>query len=674
MISLICPLAIHLPTRLVKAIVLGILLGAVSLFIPLHAAPESSSAGSWQEHQEGVTLNFEQAEIESVIAMVAARTDRNFIIDPRVRGEITIISHHPVNDQQLYQIFLSALQIHGFAAIPVDGATRIIPKNIAKRDQGPVVDKETSHSGYEFVTQVIRIEHVNASKLVPLLRPLVSDEAQLAVYSTTNTLIISESAGNIERIKEIIEQVDRKTSGVTEVVRLDNASASDIVDMVTKIEPEERAGRRLLLAADEQGNSVLVGGDPARRDSVIALIEKLDEKFAAHEGVAVIYLRYAEAESLVPVIKGLAEGRTGNSKNGAKVTIHAHDSTNSLVMDGPPEALESLRSAVNRLDIRRPQVLVEAIIAEVSADYAQELGIQWGALGDSGAGIINFSAAGEGSVANLARSIEAGSPPNISGLSAAAADRGENMGALLRALSSHADTNILSTPSVMTMDNQKAEIVVGQNVPFVTGRAIEESGQAFSSIQREDVGIKLKVMPQINEGDAITLEIEKEISGVEESIQQAEDLVTSMRSITTTAMVNDGQVMVLGGLMDEQVETTRQQVPLLGDIPGLGWLFSYQRSNVKKRNLMVFIRPRIVANRDDARTLTSPKYTRMRNQQLALQQRGMRFIDDDDIPVLDEEVDLMRLPPEYAERTGATGYTGKGRGSRQVSRPPQLTD
>lgn len=634
-------------------------------------ADEQDSEQQWQSHQGGVTLNFERADIKSVIAMVSEQTGRNFILDPRVRGEVTIISHHPVNREQLYDIFLSTLQMHGFAAIPVEGATRIIPKSNAKRDRTPVTDGQSDRHDYEYVTRVIQIEHIDAAELVPLLRPLISDEAQLAANTRTNTLIVSESAGNIERIAKMIARIDRDTTGVTEVIPVQHASASEIVSLVKEIEPDEQAGRRLLLTADERTNSVLLAGDPNRRSRVKALIKRLDDQLKEKDGIKVHYLRYADAKSILPILEGLAESLVDDKKGGKKLSIHAHESTNSLIINGMPDAVASLRSVVNRLDVRRAQVLVEAIIAEVSADRAQQLGVQWGAFGDNSVGMINFGAAGAGSIANIAASAQADQLPNISGAAAGVTDRDGEFGMLLRALASESDTNILSTPSILTLDNEEAEIVVGQNVPFVTGRAIEDSGQAFSSIQRQDVGVKLRVRPQINEGDAIKLEIEKEVSSVTGRPEGAEDLVTSMRSISTTAMVDDSQIIVLGGLIDEQVQTQNEQVPGLGSIPGLGWLFRYESSQAEKQNLMVFLRPRIVENRDDARAVTSPKYTLLRNRQLAMRERGLRFLDSQQIPVLGNRSGLMQLPPPFEERVTPSATRRKGKG---LDAPPRTKE
>ncbi len=641
------------------------------LFMAVLLAPILATADedNWQERGDGITLNFEEADIKSVVALVSERTGRNFVVDPRVRGEITVISSQPVDDDQLYQVFLSALQIHGFAAIPVEGAIRIVPKNIAKRDQTPVPEPGAADSGYDFVTQVIPIEHVEASELVPLLRPLISDEAELAAYSETNTLIVSEAAGNIGRLKRLIERVDQDTTGVTEVVPLEHGSASEIVEMVEEIEPEERAGRRLLLAADERSNSVLVGGDPARRPSVMELIQRLDAELEDEEGAAVVYLRYSDAESIVPILEGVAEGMARGVEDESGVSIHDHEATNALIINGPPDLVANLRRVVNQLDVRRAQVLVEAIIAEVSAERSQELGIQWGALGDQGVGVVNFDAAGGGSVTNIGRAAAGNNIGDLdlgSGLTAGAATRGGELGVLLRALSSESDSNILSTPSVMTMDNEEAEIVVGQNVPFVTGREVGDT-RDFQSIQREDVGVQLRIRPQINEGDGLKLDIEKEVSDVQER-GEAEDIITSMRSITTSAMVDDGEIMVLGGLMDEQAESEINRVPGLGSIPGLGWLFRYESSAAQKQNLMVFLRPRIIENRDDARELTSPKYNLIRNQQLASRARGMRFLDDEDIPVLSQRRAFMELPPEFGDRAGAP------RQSSNLDAPPRRPD
>ncbi len=634
--------------------------GALLLALVLAMTPLAAMA------DDPITLNFEKADIKSVIALVSERTGRNFVVDPRVRGELTIVSQQPLTNEQLYQVFLSAIHIHGYAAVEGDGVTRIIPKSLARRDQVPQVDSETSRPDYEVVTRVFFVEHVAAADMVPILRPLVDDDAHMAAHAESNSLIISAPAGSVERMGQLIERFDRDTHGLTEVVELEHANAREVVETIRELEPEERAGRRLLLAADERGNSILLGGDPQRRPAIRSLIQELDSQREDEEGSGVIYLRYAEAEDVLPILQGLAEDMEAPEEDAWRLSIHAHESTNALILNGPPDAVARLRTVVRRLDIRRAQVLVEAIIAEVSMDRLREMGVQWGALGDPNVGLINFGAAGAGSLSNVGRAAAEGTVPNVEGATVGAADSQGNVGVLLRALAADSDTNVLSTPSIMTMDNEEAEIVVGENVPFVTGRAIEDSGQAFSSIQREDVGVQLSILPQINEGDALKLTLEKEVSAVAEQPEGAQDLVTTMRSINTTAMVDDGQMIVLGGLMNEQVQTTTQSVPGLGRIPYVGRLFRYDRSSSEKRTLMVFLRPTIVKDREGTRQVTSPKYSMMRNRQLLQRARGLELLDDELSPVMAESRDLMHLPPSFDERLGPRSP------GRDIGLPPRL--
>ncbi|MFP3873932.1 MAG: type II secretion system secretin GspD [Thiohalophilus sp.] len=656
---------------------------ALCLLVLALTAPGLAAAQSRDAAGDKITLNFEEADIRSVIAMVSEQTGRNFIIDPRVKGKLTIISQQPVDHKQLYEVFLSALQLHGYTVVPGEGGDRIMPMSLARGDQTEVLEhSEEGGKGYKFVTRVLTTDYVEAAKLVPVLRPLLTKEGHLAAYGENNHLIISDAAGIVERVRKLIRQIDRDTTGVTEVVELEHASAAEVVRMVESVEDLERNGRRLLLVPDERANRILIGGDPARRASIRSLIRRLDEKGSEEEGIAVVYLRYTDAEDMLPVLQGVMSQQTGSTssddgKDGAAarrisssegdVSIQAHKSTNALVISGAAEAVADLRSVIKRLDIRRAQVLVEAIIAEVSMERLQEFGVQWGALGDEAVGMLNFGAAGAGSLANIGAAVEDGGIPDVDGATVGATDSQGEIGVLLRALMADSGSNVLSTPSVMTMDNEEAEIVVGQNIPFVTGRTIEDSGQAFDSIQREDVGIQLRIRPQINEGDAIRLNIEQEASSVAETLEGARDLVTDMRSIKTTAMVDDGQIIVLGGLTSEEAGTRNQQIPGLGSIPGLGWLFRYDRSSVEKRNLMVFLRPRIVQDRDDTREVSSAKYQLMRTRQLASRERGLRFLDEDMIPVLRSSSEFMALPPDFDDRIGPPGRQGTDR----VYAPPR---
>ncbi|ABI57741.1 type II secretion system secretin GspD [Alkalilimnicola ehrlichii MLHE-1] len=631
------------------------------------------------EEDEGITLNFQDADLREVVALVSQETGVNFIVDPRVRGDVTIVSQTPVDADGLYQVFLSALKIHGFAAVPTPEAVRIIPRAQARQDRIPSDGDTTRSLGDQAVTRVIRVDHVNAAELVPVLRPLVPQDGHLAAYSPANSLIISDTAANVDRLEVLIGRVDRDTEGEIEVIQLEHAAASEVVRMVRELEDEEREGRRLRVVADERANSVMIAGDRQRRLLVRALIGQIDSEVAAEGTAQVVYLRFADAEELVPVLEGigtsLLESRGGNDAGGQGLDIRAHSSTNALVMNGPADVLRSLRSVLNRLDIRRAQVLVEAVIAEVSQDRVEELGVQWGVLSeDRGVGLINFGgAAGAGGgiadVIRAAGAISDGSTADLPQVGDGAAIgvgdlRGSTqVAALIRALSGDSASNILSTPSLMTMDNEEAEIVVGQNVPFITGRAIEDSGQAFSSIQRQDVGVQLRIRPQINEGDTLKLEIEQEVSSVSGGIQGAADLVTDLRSVRTSVMVENGQMVVLGGLIDDQLRTRSQAVPLLGNLPGLGRLFRYDRSQVEKRNLMVFLRPVIIRDTAAQERATAEPYNRMRAMQQRFRDEGVPLMPDDAAPVLAESEQFMSLPPAYDDRPESTGPTGRSRGA-----------
>lgn len=621
---------------------------------------------------EGVTLNFQGADIEAVAAMVAEETGVNFVIDPRVRGEITIISHRPVSEDELYQIFLAAIRMHGFNAVPSDGAIKLVPDSAAKQDQIPLAsDRDGSE---EMVTRVIHAEHVRATQLVPILRPLVPQAGHLAAMEGSNSLVVADSAGNVRRLVRIIGDMDRDMRGDTDVFELEHASAPEIVRILERLRAEDhpRAGG-FRLAADDRSNSVIVSGDADQRLRARALISQLDTDVSDSGSAQVVYLRYSDAEELAAVLQGLGESllppQSGEGP-APSLNIQAHISTNAVVVNGPPDVVRALQAIIRQLDIRRAQVLIEGIIAEVTTEQAAQLGIQWGfGSEDTGVGLINFSGAG-GSIVDFASGVrsvaEGGDIPDFpDGASIGGGDlRGSTrVVALLQALASDGATNILSTPSLMTMDNEEAEIVVGQNVPFVTGRAIEESGQAFSTIQREDVGVKLSVRPQINEGDSIKLEIEQEVSTLTPGVQGAADLVTDKRSLRTSVMVDDGQMVVLGGLIDDSATTRTQKVPGLGDIPWLGRLFRFDRSQTEKRNLMVFLHPTIVTDAATQAQVTGRKYSFMRAQQTAFQEEGLPLLGDVVTPELPPLETLMNLPAPYDQ-------VDRDRGSPGIDRPP----
>jgi general secretion pathway protein D len=609
---------------------------------------------------DDIVLNLKEADLQALISMVSEETGTNFVVDPRVRGRVTVISGAPVSRDELYQIFLSVLRIHGFSAIPADGVVKLVPDALAKQAEVPTVVRPSERRGDEYVTRVISVTHVDAAQLVPILRPLVPQSGHLVASAESNVLIVSDSAANVDRIADLVARIDLDGREELELIPLRHASAAEVVRVLTGLQTgEERARARVYMMADERSNSILLGGDPRRRVAMRAMIGHLDTRIEAGN-IQVVYLRYAKAEELAEVLKGLVTGMdlpgNGEARARGAVSIHAHDSTNALVLNGPPDVVRDLRVVIQQLDVRRAQVLVEAVIAEVSWEKATELGVQWG-IGDpnSGVGLVNFNRTGSG-IVDLAGGIDAflrGAlpiPPSLGDglfLGGVGQSGSTTIAALLRALVADSSTNILSTPSLMTMDNEEAEIVVGQNVPFIAGRSIEQSGQAFDTIQRQDVGVMLRVKPQINEGNAIRLEIEQEVSAIAPGTTGAADLITSKRSLRTIVMVEDGQMVVLGGLIDDLLVQTQDKVPGLGDIPGIGRLFRYETARKEKRNLMVFLHPVIVQDGAVQDQLTASKYSYIRAQQLSARERGVLMMPSEVAPVLPPWDDLLDLPPPF---------------------------
>jgi general secretion pathway protein D len=620
-----------------------------------------------------IVLNFKEADLQALISMVSEETGTNFVVDPRVRGRVTVISGAPVSRAELYRIFLSVLRIHGFAAVPGEGVVKLVPEVQAKQAEVPTVAPPHIGTGDEYVTRVIKVEHVDAAQLVPILRPLVPQSGHLVASAESNVLIVSDSAGNAERIADLVARIDLDGREELELIPLRHASAAEVVRVLSSLHGGGEQGRsRVQMVADERTNSVLLGGDPKRRVAMRAMISHLDTRIEGGN-TQVVYLRYAKAEDLAEVLKGLLEGMDLPGTEGTAtrspggMNIQAHESTNALVLNGPPDVVRDLRAVIQQLDVRRAQVLVEAVIAEVSWEKASELGVQWG-VGDrnSGVGLINFDRRGSG-IVNLAGGIDAflrgavAAPPNLGDgafLGGIGSSGSTQIAVLVRALAGDSSSNILSTPSLMTMDNEEAEIVVGQNVPFIAGRSIEQSGQAFDTIQRQDVGVKLRVKPQINEGNAIRLEIEQEVSQIAPGASAAADLITNKRSLRTIVMVDDGQMVVLGGLIDDVLVQTQDRVPGLGDIPGIGRLFRYDSARKEKRNLMVFLHPVIVRDQAVQDRLTAAKYSYIRAEQLSARERGVLMMSDDEIPVLPPWEELLDLPPPYEAAGVAPGPAG----------------
>jgi len=600
-----------------------------------------------------IIMNFQEADISNVIVMVSKATGKNFLVDPRVKGKVSVISSRPMEGEELYQVFLSILEIHGFTAVPSGKVIKIIPNAIAKQtaiptDSGPAA----SATGDEFVTRIIPLEHIAASQVAPLLTPLMHQAGHIAPIPSSNLLVLSDRAANVTRLVRIIHRIDQASDDGIEIIRLEHASATDMVRVLSNLQQgksrggTETPGNNISLIADDRTNSILIGGEKSARLRLRAIIAHLDTPIGNIGNTQVIYLRYAKAKDLVSVLTGVVEekGRGGPAGTGIKAAamqaifnIQADESTNALVITAPPEEMRVIRAVIDKLDIRRAQVLVEAIIAEVSNDLSAELGIRWQAGGGKPIVQTSFN-----------------SPNNIGAGFNIGLRSGGDLRVLLRALSDDTRSNVLSTPSLVTMDNEKAEIVVAQNVPFITGEYATNNTNTdgggntinpFRTIERQDVGLTLKIKPQINEGDTIKLEVEQEVSDVVQSPEGATDLTTRKRSIKTSVLVEDGQLIVLGGLIDDSVEETQSKVPLLGDLPFIGTLFRTTQTKKQKNNLMIFLHPRILRDTGTANIASYRKYNTVRAMQIELQQRGVPLIPHAEAPALSRLEDYLNHTP-----------------------------
>ncbi len=636
-----------------------------------------------------ITLNLKDADINALIGTVAEVTGKNFIVDPRVKGKVTVISSRAMDSDEVYHVFLSILKVHGFAAVPSGQVIKILPDVSAKQDSIPSVSDAEPGRGDEMVTRVIQVDNVASAQLVPILRPLVPQQGHLAAYPTTNVLIISDRAENVSRLVDIIRRIDKVSDSEIEVIRLEHASAAEVVRVLNAISrggPQAKGtpAASQTLVADERTNSVLLGGDRSSRLRLRAIISHLDTPLERGGNTKVIYLKYAKATDLVETLRGVgkiqgevAKGKAATAVNVDKeLDIQADEATNALVISAPPALMRSLEAVVRQLDIRRSQVLVDAIIAEVGERKARELGVQWAVNGIgstvSPLGGTNFTNA----AVPLTSILEGIATSTVPGLATGLAIAGGNVtdggqfkwGAVIQALAADSDSNILSTPSITTLDNEQAEIVVGQNVPFVTGSftstgAAAGSVDPFQTIQREDVGITLRVKPQINEGDAIMMEIEQETSSISDSAE-ASDIITDKRSIKTNVLVENGHVIVLGGLIEDRINETEQKVPLLGDLPILGVLFRSSTTRHDKANLMVFIRPAILRDNRSTDRHTAGKYNILRARQFQLHDDRVPLIPGEPMPRLPEFEEFIELPPPF-ERSGDNKPSGDMSGPDQ---------
>ncbi|NCF11403.1 MAG: type II secretion system secretin GspD [Gammaproteobacteria bacterium] len=613
---------------------------------------------------QNVTLNLKDADIRSVIETIAELTGRSFIVDPRVQGKVTVVTSRQMSTAQVYEVFLSILELNGFTAVDSGQVTKIIPAAGAKTSPTPLVSDPDAAPGDAEVSRVIELDSVRAAELVPLLRPLLPQEGHLAAHNSSNVLIISGKAGNVARLEQVIRRIDQDGDSEVEIVRLRHASAGEVVKMLASLQDNlgkgaagaPTSGLGLRFVADARSNSVILSGDRTQRLSARALIVHLDTPLETSGNIRVLYLHYAKAADVAKVLQGIVESeRKEQQKEGVRAAgdatlIQPDETTNALVIHADPERLRALEDVVRQLDIRRAQVLVEGIIAETSAGKSSELGVQWSFISNAannsgGVAGTNFDLTGQGlntisrSPATLGDGLSLG---YLDGTISVLGTEILNIGALLRALASDADTNILATPTLVTMDNAEAEIVVAQNVPFLTGQyantgATTPGVNPFQTIERQDVGLTLRLTPQINEGDAIKMKIEQEVSNLSNATNTgAVDLITVKRQIRTNVIVDDGKLIVLGGLIDDNLRQGVSKVPLLGDIPGLGALFRYRSDQVEKRNLMIFLRPEIMRDGETSQRVSLDKYNLIRNEQLRQREREGMLLEYPDKPLLPE--------------------------------------
>ena len=640
-------------------------------------------------------INLRDADLTAFINEVADITGKNFAVDPRVRGNVTVISNKALNKDEVYDLFLGVLNVNGVVALPSGNTVKLVPDSNAK-NSGIPYDARNRAGGDQIVTRVIWLENTNPNDLIPALRPLMPQFAHLAAVAGTNALIVSDRATNIYQLQNIIRNLDGTGQNDIEAITLQSSQAEEIIGLLETMSAtgasKDFIGSRVRVIADNRTNRILIKGDPDSRKRLRHTIEMLDVPSADRlGGLKVFRLKYASAKNLAEILQGLvtgqsvssssgsnnanksssinnltsnSQGQTSNSSsgvnpsislnsgfnnsqnnagitsfNGNGVSIIADGTQNALVVKADPQLMREIEAAIQQLDIRRQQVLIEAAIIEVSGNDADQLGIQW-ALGDlsSGVGLMSFSNVGA-SLASIAAGYASAGASGAAAAIAGDASKGngatfgvgnfENSrkayGALIQALKTNTKSNFLSTPSIVTMDNEEAYIVVGQNVPFVTGSvSTGTSGTVnpYTTVERKDVGVTLKVVPHIGENGTVRLEVEQEVSDVQNNKGQATDLVTNKRAIKTAVLAEHGQTVVLGGLIADNTALSRQGVPGLSDIPYLGRLFQANSRSNEKRNLLVFIHPTIVGDADDVRRLSQQRYNQLYSLQLAMDNNG----------------------------------------------------
>jgi general secretion pathway protein D len=650
------------------ASVLAVLLVALSTPIPAQNVERHPPEGPT------ITPNYKDADLTQIIQAVSEVTGKNFIIDPRVNAKVTMLSATPMSPAAFYEAFLAVLQVYGYVAVPAGKVIKIIPNTDARQLPSIDLPNSVSATSDEIVTQIITVKNISATQLVPLLRPLIPQQGHLAAYPAGNMLIISDRASNVSRIMKIIERMDESGDEPIEVVALRNASASDVVRTINQLSSgpaAEGAGTAVKVVADERTNSVLISGEKSMRLKTKALVVNLDTPGLNGGDTQVRYLLYADADKLADKLKGQATAAAkaaggpqaggaagaggGGSNVDSSVTIWADVPTNALIITAPPKVMRSLMAVIDKLDIRRAQVEVEAMIVEVAVNKSANIGVQWlldggtsygyGVTNLPGAGtsIVDIAAAALSGVSGLtSSSATATSTIGTTGSTAASAlssaipngatfavgtynsNTGRGFAAIIQALRSDGTSNIISTPRIITMNNEEAEVKVTQEIPLITGQytsstaSVNGTTSPFETIQREEVGTILKVTPHISEGNTIQLKVEQEDSSPGAKIADSSDISTNKRSIKTTILIEDGGIIVLGGLMQDTVTESEDRVPVLGAIPLIGNLFKSRSGSRQKSNLLVFLRPKILRDQVATEATSTQRYNEIRDEEKSL--------------------------------------------------------